>query len=1028
MAGIIFTWPMTLDFFSSIPYTLRPISGFERVPLMPGDQLQSYYWYWLFSDNLFGNSSLLTNPYEFNGPAGPMSTVYANFPFSILYVLLLPLGSIGAYNGLILLSFLLCGLAMFLLARTWTKDLWASLMAGLIFAVFPYRVSHIAGGQLTGYVIFFLPLCLYFIEQTLTTGRKVYGGAAGLCFILMSWMDPHTSFLTTLTVGAYLPSRILLIQPFPLVQGQGWKRISFWTGFFGALTGGLSISFMFWIRFGNKTGLPFWHLDLLQPLILGVISTLLIWLYLSALFSRLTTLSFAEARLQMGKLFFIFLLLWLYALKSRINVPHLGLIVMLLCLGLFSFLLIAQWLKQRDRLLMFDRRRIWTVIIGVGSGFLIASAYLLYVRTTVFLPSVASKGRTIAEIRMFSPKASNFLFWQDINSERFVLLGWGLVILAVFGLIPLFRRNPKKPGHLVLAGVLAFLAAILTLGPTLNAFPLYQFLYQYFPFFKYSRVPGRFLMIGMIFLCLLAGMAVTTIREGLASRGWMRLRKWLPLMIILLVLAEYHTWQPLGISIMSMDNRIYKQIEKSLSDGKRVLELPIWPGDSHQSSAYEYTVTRTRKPMINGYAPVVVRDYVRQIFWPLFPMDYGEFKPNQVEKLKKLKVDLITFHDNSMVYPEKISPFPPRLALKRLMASPSLKFIDHDQDIFLFSTLPLRGGRNGVGVKPKTNLDLINDLSSKESIITSPVSTIFYTNYLPQETGRYVMDPLASGYYLLMDEKALLQGKMVPRPGAKGNVALASPGQDHPGYLVLGPNRYLPSGKYRARFRIKAGPADPLQEVGRLEIIQDRDKLLKQKVFLGREVSPFGTWIDVPLEFETSQVGEIRFRIYFSGKVSLHFNLAIIGFADQNTGPGVIEAEELLRQTGTVVPDTLASGKEAVFGKAGFHPPVFLCHGPYRTFKPGLYRAGFFIRLKDLSPIGKEKNVVLLEVATDMGKRIFSKRTVKVQDLKTDGYEPVRLDFNVPFQCEVGYRVKFLGQTDVLVDRIEVLDSGEGQR
>ncbi len=156
----------------------------------------------------------------------------------------------------------------------------------------------------------------------------------------------------------------------------------------------------------------------------------------------------------------------------------------------------------------------------------------------------------------------------------------------------------------------------------------------------------------------------------------------LPILIILLVLAEYHTWQPLGLSLMTEDNRIYKQIENGLIKGGRVLELPIWPGDSHQSSAYEYTVTRTRKPMINGYAPVVFRDYIQQVFWPLFPLDQGELGEAQRKALKKLKVDLVTFHDNSMIYTEKMSPFPPRLALKRLMTSPYLEFLAQDQDIF----------------------------------------------------------------------------------------------------------------------------------------------------------------------------------------------------------------------------------------------------------------------------------------------------------------------------------------------------------
>jgi predicted membrane GTPase involved in stress response len=58
----------------------------------------------------------------------------------------------------------------------------------------------------------------------------------------------------------------------------------------------------------------------------------------------------------------------------------------------------------------------------------------------------------------------------------------------------------------------------------------------------------------------------------------------------------------------------------------------------------------------------------------------------------------------------------------------------------------------------------------------------------------------------------------------------------------------------------------------------------------------------------------------------------------------------------------------------------------------------------------------------------FQKEMVKVQDLRADGYEPVRVDFNVPFQYEIGYRVKFLGQTEVLIDRMEVVESGVGQR
>ncbi len=165
---------------------------------------------------------------------------------------------------------------------------------------------------------------------------------------------------------------------------------------------------------------------------------------------------------------------------------------------------------------MFDRNPILAIILGVGSGLTVASAYLMHVRSTVFLPSLAGKGRTIGEVLLFSPKVGNFFFWQDINRERFILLGWGLLILAILGLIPLFKNKSKNEGQLALAGIMAFGALVLTLGPTLTYFPLYQTLYHYFPFFNYSRVPGRFVMVGLIFLCLLAGMAVVCL-PGRAS-------------------------------------------------------------------------------------------------------------------------------------------------------------------------------------------------------------------------------------------------------------------------------------------------------------------------------------------------------------------------------------------------------------------------------------------------------------------------------------------------------------------------------
>jgi hypothetical protein len=1028
--GVVFTWPLVLKFFSAIPYTLRPISGFERVPLMPGDHLQSYYWFWLLKDNLWGHSHLFTNPYEFNGPTGPLSTVYANFPFSLLYILLLPLGNIGAYNGLIFLSFLFSGLSMFLLSRIWTEDPLASLLAGLIFAAVPFRVSHLAGGQLFGYVIFLLPLCLYFIERTLEKGYWIYGGAAGCCLILLSLMESHAAYLSALTIGVYLPSRILLIPSFPLLQKQGEK--SLWPGLSGTLAGGVSVSFLLWIWEGKKAGLPLLQINMIQLLILGTLLALLIWFFLSALFARLTLFSFSQARHLIGKGFYIFLPLWLYGLNYWVHIPHWGLILFLSCLGLFVLYGFIKWRGNRDRLLLLNRSHIITVLVGIGLGLAVASAYLIHVRKTVILPSLAGKGRTIGEVLLFSPGVSNLFFWQDINKERFVLLGWGLLILAFLGMIPLFRNKAKDQGRLALAGIMAFWAVVLTLGPTLSVFPVYEFLYRYFPFFNYPRVPGRFVMVGFIFLGLLAAMALAGFRQRLAEKGRKRLRQGFSLLIIILVLAEYHTYQPVGLCLMPGNQKIYQEIQNHLPKGGVVLELPIWPGDSHQSSVYEYTVTRTRRPMVNGYAPVVVRDYIQKVFWPLYPLDQGELGASQDEELKKLKVGLVTFHDNPQIFTEKVSPFPPRLALKRLMASPSLKLVAQDQDVFLFKFYPpfpkassgyqnpplptLRKGRaESLSLKKGDSGGLKNS-----SQITSPVTAVFYVTHLPRETGEYQRDPSASGYYLLMNEKGLDQGQLIPRPGEQGNVISALPGRDRPGYLTLGTNRFFPAGRYRARFRLKAEMAGAEKAVGRVEVWENRSRILAQKNLLGRDFSRAKGWNDIPLDFETGRATEVGFRVYFSGITPLSLNIVLVGFADQPIGPGPVEAEDLRRQTGTVVADSLASGQEAVLGIGGFHPPIYLCYGPYRTFEPGKYQAQFFLRLKNPGQISEKTKVALLEIATDMGKRVLAAREVEVRDMRGDSYRPIRVDFKVPFRCELGYRVKFFGQADLLLDRISV--------
>ena len=66
-----------------------------------------------------------------------------------------------AYNVVLLLSFPLCGLSIFWLVHYWTRNFWASILAGSFFAFAPSRLSQLGHLQL----LIFRLMCNYRAER-----------------------------------------------------------------------------------------------------------------------------------------------------------------------------------------------------------------------------------------------------------------------------------------------------------------------------------------------------------------------------------------------------------------------------------------------------------------------------------------------------------------------------------------------------------------------------------------------------------------------------------------------------------------------------------------------------------------------------------------------------------------------------------------------------------------------------------------------------------------------------------------------
>lgn len=137
-----------------------------------GGDLWVHWWnfWWLKGSLLQGQTPFYTD-YIFH-PHG-VSMIYHNFAWAHFFSWL-PLhaviGSTAAFGVVILLMFALSGYTMFLLAREVTGDGWASFVAGVVYAFWPYTQSHFDHPNFRA--IPWFPLTLLYLRRLIREGRR----------------------------------------------------------------------------------------------------------------------------------------------------------------------------------------------------------------------------------------------------------------------------------------------------------------------------------------------------------------------------------------------------------------------------------------------------------------------------------------------------------------------------------------------------------------------------------------------------------------------------------------------------------------------------------------------------------------------------------------------------------------------------------------------------------------------------------------------------------------------------------------
>jgi hypothetical protein len=281
-------------------------------------------------------------------------------------------------------------------------------------------------------------------------------------------------------------------------------------------------------------------------------------------------------------------------------------------------------------------------LLWVLGGIAVGAAIAIVLQQTAIEASVlGGGGRTLDQVEMFQADWPGFVDRFGLRgAEQEVYLGWLVPLVALAGLVLLWRRNR----------LLAALAAVALLVPVLLAvgtnLPIYEPLWRYVPPLRYPRVPQRLLPIADLVLAGLVALAAAWLLDRVRS-GW---RLAVGALAVLLVLGDLLVF-PFRASAADPDNAAYRAVAAGTSG--RTLELPIFEPGIHFGSIYDAYQPQSLRERPSGYS-TLAPDPPYTFFWAYNRLNCGAWLPGDEERLRDLGVRTLLFHRGA--YAQSLRP------------------------------------------------------------------------------------------------------------------------------------------------------------------------------------------------------------------------------------------------------------------------------------------------------------------------------------------------------------------------------------